>query len=321
MVLSADGEAHQRYREPHNRGLSASSVATLRPFIAERTTRIVDGFAGDGGAELVGALARRLPGEVIGHLLGLDPVDVPAVVRGGYRATELFFRPMESDDQIEAAREIAEVQHLMDGYVRRRRAEPRADLITGFVRALAPEAGELTREQRGEVVSSLQNLMLAGHLTTSALMGTMLAYLLRHREQWETLCARPELIPDAVEECARFDAPIQGFRRRVTRPTTLGGTRLAAGDTVFVSFGAANRDPAQFARPDHLDIHRRPERHLGFGHGVHACPGARLARAQLATVLEELTRRLPSAHLRPDAAVRMRPTLIHRSPERLDVRW
>lgn len=152
-------------------------------------------------------------------------------------------------------------------------------------------------------------------------MGTMLSHLLGHREQWETLCARPALIPDAVEECARFDAPIQGFRRRATRPVVLGGTQVAAGDTVFVSFGAANRDPAQFADPDRLDIFRRPERHLGFGHGVHACPGARLARAQLGTVLDELTRRLPGARLRPDAPIRMLPTLIHRSPERLEVQW
>ncbi|KIH99199.1 cytochrome P450 [Streptomonospora alba] len=322
VVLSSDGEAHHRYRAPHTRGLSAARVASVQDFIGERTARIVDGLAAEDGADLVENLARRLPGEVIGRLLGLEAQDVPAVVRGGYRATELAFRPMEAEDQVAAAREIARLQHRMDDYVRSRHAEPRDDLITEFVSALAPAgARELTREQRGECVSSLQNLLLAGHLTTSALMASMLLHLLRHREQWEALCARPELIPDAVEECARFDSPIQGFRRRAAADTSLGGTRLPQGAVVFVSFGAANRAPARFARPDRLDVTRRPRGHLGFGHGVHACPGARLARAQLTTVLHELTRRLPGARLAPEARVRMLPTMIHRSPERLDVRW
>ncbi|GAB3458649.1 cytochrome P450 [Streptomonospora sediminis] len=321
VVLSSDGAAHRRYREPHTRGLSASRVDALHGFITERTARLVDGLAGDGGADLVERLAQRLPGQVMGHLLGLDPADVPAVVRGGYRASELVLRPMAADDQVAAAREIAGLQHVMDGYVGSRHAEPRDDLITGFVHALAPDTAELTREQRGECVSSLQNLLLAGHRTTSALMGSMLLHLLRHREQWEALCERPELIPDAVEECARFDAPIQGFRRRATRATVLGGTELPEGATVFVSFGAANRDPARFRRPDRLDITRRPQGHLGFGHGVHACPGARLARAQLSAVLHELTRRLPGARLRPEARIAMEPSLIHRSPERLEVQW
>ncbi|MUL40540.1 cytochrome P450 [Streptomonospora sp. PA3] len=321
VVLSSDDAAHRRYRRPHTRGLSAARVDALVGTIGERTARIVDGFAAEGRAELVGRLARVLPGEVIGHLLGLDEQDVPRVVRCGYLAAELLFRPMEPGEQVAAAREIAAVQHLMDGYVRSRRAEPRDDLITAFVRALAPGTGELTRDQRAECVSSLQNLLIAGHLTTSALMASMLLHLLRHREQWEALCEGPELIPDAVEECARYDSPIQGFRRRARRATNLGGTELQEGDVVFVSFGAANRDPAHFPRPDRLDITRRPRHHLGFGHGVHACPGARLARAQLCAVLAELTRRLPGLRLEPDARISMVPTLIHRSPRRLDVRW
>ncbi|MDT0302601.1 cytochrome P450 [Streptomonospora wellingtoniae] len=321
VVLSSDGPAHRRYRAPHTRGLSAARVDAAQDFIRRRAADLVDGLAADGGADLVERLARVLPGEVIGHLTGLDPGDVPAVVRGGYLATDLALRPLDSGDQVAAAEEIARLQRRMDGYVRSRRAEPRDDLITVFVQALAPEAGELTREQSGECVSSLQNMLLAGHLTTSALMASTLLHLLRRREQWEALCEDPGLIPDAVEECARFDSPIQGFRRRAVRETALGGTTLPEGAVLFVSFGAANRDPARFPQPDRLDITRRPQRHLGFGHGVHACPGARLARAQLTAVLHELTRRLPGARLDPDARISMLPTMIHRSPDRLDVRW
>jgi cytochrome P450 len=135
------------------------------------------------------------------------------------------------------------------------------------------------------------------------------------------LCAHPELIPAAVEEAARYDTAVQGFRRITTRPVTLAGTDLPAGAEVFVAFGAANRDEARYDRPDVFDITRAPTRHLAFGHGAHACPGAKLARDQVRIALETLTRRLPGLRLTPDRPVTMLPTLIHRSPQRLDLIW
>ncbi|WP_308249965.1 cytochrome P450 [Sphaerisporangium fuscum] len=320
-VVSSDGAAHQRYRAPLVKGLSPTRVAALAPFADERAEALVDGFAEDGRVELVEAYAKRLPGEVIGRVLGLDAGDVPQALSASHRAEELLFQPMPPDEQVRAAREVAALRHVFDRYARSRRESPRDDMITEMVRALAPGDGEPTDEQRNEVVSNLANFLLAGHLTTTALIGTAVLNLLRHRDQWELLCERPELAPAAVEEAARFDAPVQAFHRTVARPVTLAGVELPAGASVLVAFGSANRDETRFDRPDVFDITRRPVRHVAFGHGVHACPGSQLAREQVRVTLETLARRLPGLRLAPGEPVVMQPTLIHRSPEALHLVW
>ncbi|MEU6878458.1 cytochrome P450 [Streptomyces sp. NPDC046712] len=328
-VVSTDGAAHRRHRAPINRGLSAGRVAALTPYAEEVATALVDGFADDGHTELMSAYARKLPGAVIGRLIGLDPADVPAAVHGGHRAEQLLFRPMAEYEQIAAAEDVVALQRLLDRYARARRADPRDDLCSAMVAALAPDTGlgpgtrELSPDQRGELVSNLQNFLIAGHLTTTALIGTALFHLLRRRDQWELLRARPELIPGAVEEAARFDTAVQGFRRTTTRPVILAGTELPAGATVFVAYGSANRDEARHEDADVFDITRPPSptRHVSFGHGAHGCPGSQLARTQLRLTLELFLRRFPGLRLAKDREVVMRPTLIHRSPLELHLTW
>lgn len=310
VVLSADGDEHRRVREPLVRGLSPRRVAAAVPFVERRAAELVASFAGDGRVELMSRYARVLPGEVIGHLLGLDPADVPAVIRGSYRAEELVFTPMEPDEQVAAAHEVAGMKRLLEALVRGRDGDPGDDLTGEMIRAIEPY---------GTLISNLQNLLLAGHLTTTALIGTAVLHLLRDRDQWELLCRRPELAAAAVEEAARHDAPVQGFRRVATRPVTIAGTDLPAGAHVFVAFGAAGRDPDAHARPDAFDITREPARHLAFGHGAHACPGAQLAREQVRISLVTLARELPG--LRLAGPVETQPNLIHRSPEELILTW
>ncbi|WP_235033098.1 cytochrome P450 [Streptomyces sp. WAC05374] len=324
-VVSTDGAAHRRHRAPLNSGLSAARVAALLPYAAEVADDLVDGFADDGRTELMASYAGKLPGAVVGRLLGLDPADVPAAVHGGHRAEQLLFRPMSETEQVAAAEEVVALQHLLDGYIRDRRAHPRDDLCSSLVAALAPGTGELTMDQRHELVATLQNFLIAGHLTTTALIGTTLLHLLRNPGQWDLLCDKPELIPAAVEEAARYDTAVQGFRRTTTRPVTLAGTRLPAGATVFVAYGSANRDETRYERADAFDITRsltRPHvRHLAFGHGAHGCPGSQLARAQLRLTVELFARRLPGLRLAEGHDVVMRPTLIHRSPQELHLTW
>lgn len=308
VVLTADGDDHRRLREPLSRGLSPKRVAALLPFIAGRAGELVAGFAGEGRVEFMGRYARVLPGEVIGHVLGIDPADVPALIEGSYRAEDLVFRPMDTAEQVAAAQQVAGMKRVLDAHVRNR--EPGDDLRGEMTRAIGPH---------GTLISNLQNILLAGHLTTTALIGTAVLHLLRDREQWKMLCGRPELIPAAVEEAARYDTAIQGFRRVTTRPVTVAGTELPEGAHVFVAFAAAGRDPDAHERPDVFDITREPARHLAFGHGVHACPGAQLAREQVRITLEILTRELPG--LRLGEPVEMLPSLIHRSPEELVLTW
>ncbi|MCM9077452.1 MULTISPECIES: cytochrome P450 [Streptomyces] len=322
-VVSSDGAAHRRHRAPLNRGLSAARVAALLPYARACAEELTDGFAADASAELVEAYARRLPGMVVGRLIGLDPADVPAAVHGGYRAEELLFRPLPPEGQVAAAEDVVALQHLLDGYVRDRRAHPRDDMCSTMVAALAPGDAELTLEQRHELVTSLQNLLIAGFLTTSALIGTMLLHLLGDRRQWRMLRDDPSLVPAAVEEAVRHDTAIQAFRRTTTRPVTLAGTKLPAGATVLVAYGSANRDEERYERAREFDVTRPVNRqHLAFGYGTHGCPGSQLARDQLRLTLELFLRRMPGLRLDPDRPrPRMRPTLIHRSPQALYVTW
>lgn len=319
VVVTADGAQHQELRAPIVRGLSPARVAAVLPYAAERAAALVDGFVEDGHVELMSAYAMRLPGEVIGRIVGLDPADVPGVVRGGHRAEELLFRPLTEDEQIAAAEDVVAMQHTLERYVRERYAQPREDLCTELIASVTGD--EPTLEHRHQLVAHLQNLLLAGHLTTTALIGTTVLHLLSHPGQWELLCAEPDRIPAAIEEAARYDTALQGFRRVTTRPVTLAGTELPAGATLFVAYGAANRDEERYERPDTFDITRAPGRHLAFGLGVHSCPGSQLAREQLRLTLEELTRRLPGLRLAQDRPVTMRPTMIHRSPYALHLTW
>ncbi|MGA4838851.1 cytochrome P450 [Streptomyces sp. G45] len=329
VVVTADGPAHRRLRAPITRGLGPARVAALAPYAAERAAALVDAFAGDGRAELMAAYATRLPGEVIGRLLGFDPADVPTVVRGVHSTERLLFRPLPEGEQVAAAHDIVALRRLLDGYVRDRYAAPRDDLCGEFVTSLGRDEGEdgdmgaLTDARRAELVAHLNNFLIAGHLTTTALIGTALLHLLRHRDQWRLLCAEPERIPAAVEEAARYDTALQGFRRITTRAVTLAGTELPAGAELLVAFGAAGRDGARHPRPDAFDITRpATARHLAFGLGAHACPGAQLAREQVRLTLALFARRFPGLRLDDDRPpVTMRPTLIHRAPEALHVTW
>ncbi|MFJ8159791.1 cytochrome P450 [Streptomyces sp. NPDC096136] len=322
-VVSCDGAAHRRHRAPLNRALSTARSAALLPYARECARELVAEFAGAGSAELVEAYARKLPGLVVGRLVGLDPADVPAAVHGGYRAEELLFRPLAPREQVAAAADVVALQQLLDGYVRERRARPREDLCSDLASAAAPPGAALGLEERHELVAHLQNLLIAGFLTTGALIATTLLHLLSDRRQWELLCSDPALVPAAVEEGLRFDTAIQAFRRVTTRPVELAGTELPAGAALLVAYASANRDGRRYEDAGVFDV-RRPggPPHLAFGHGPHACPGAHLARGQLRLTLELFTGALPGLRLdgtRP--APRMRPTLIHRSPEALHVTW
>lgn len=322
VVLTSDGALHRQLREPLLRGLAPSRVAAVLPYAAERAAALVDAFAADGRVELMSAYATKLPGDVIGRIAGLDPAVVPAVVQGVLSTGELLLRPLDEAGQTAAVEDVAVMRRLLDACVRDHRVRPRESLCGELIASVAPGGGgQLTPGQRQRVVARLVNALLGGVPTTAALIGTTVLHLLRDRRQWELLCDRPERIPAAVEEAARYDGPVQGLRRVTTRAVTLAGTELPAGSSLFVAFGSADRDGARHPRPETFDVGRAPAGHLAFGSGTHSCPGRRLAVEQVRIALEELTRRLPGLRLAEGEPVTMRPSLIARSPEALHLTW
>ena len=284
VVVNSDGAAHRRYRAPLLAGLTPARVARVVPFIEERAAALVEGFAADGQVEFIGRYASVLASETIGRLIGLEPQDVAKAVYGTSQALVMYFFPVGEEHKAVAAREFAEMRAMIDAYVRRRHADPRDDLCSALVQALAPDGGELTVDQRHEIASNVLNLFIAGFITATPLLGTMVLNLLRHREQWEHLCAQPDLIPAAVEEATRYDTSMQSVRRVTTAPVRLSGVEIPAGATLLVALASANRDPDVHDRPDAFDIDRPTTsdaapaaRHVSFGHGPHACVGAQLS--------------------------------------------
>jgi hypothetical protein len=210
------------------------------------------------------------------------------------------------DEQVEIAAGMAEFWRYCEALAEDRRAHPRDDFTSDLVHTPDRDGKPLTQQ---EVATILFGLLLAGHETTTNLLGHAVRRLLEHRESWEALCADPTLIPGAVEEVLRYDSSVIHWRRRTTRPVELSGVELPEGADVLVSIGAANRDPEVFADPDRFDIRRREaSEHLSFGNGPHYClgaparpaGGARRAGGAHRRAAEPAARARPGLHVPPD---------------------
>jgi cytochrome P450 len=250
--------------------------------------------------DLIEHFAACIPVDVIGNLLG-----VPAAERGPLRDWSLaILSALEPTPGAEVlARGNAAVVDFK-AYLRtlvaerrRRPGDPRFDVLTRLIQ------GEGGGERLGET-ELLHNcifLLNAGHETTTNLIGNGAHALLTQREQWQRLVDDASLLGTAVEELLRFESPLQLNNRLASAPLRVGGVELPAGSFVTLAIGSANRDPAHFAAPDRLDIGRKPNPHLAFGQGAHACAGMNVARLEARIAFGRLCARFPGLHLRPGA--------------------
>lgn len=284
---------HTRLRRLVHKAFTPRRVESLRSSIETLCDDLLDQAAARGGMEAIEDFAVPLPVAVVSELLG-----VPASERGSLRAwSESIVAMYELAPTAETARRAVEASaefttFLLDLAAHRRR-EPADDLLTALVHA--EEAGETLSE--AELVASCVLLLNAGHEATVNGLGNGLWALLRHPDQMAALAADPGLAGSAVEEILRWDTPLQLFRRWVLEDVEMQGIRLRPGERVGVLLGAANRDPAVFARPDDFEIRRGPSPHLAFGAGIHFCLGAPLARLELTIAFQRLLSRFPRLRL------------------------
>jgi cytochrome P450 len=319
-----DGEEHRRLRGPAASGVASNSVDVIEPYIRHRAGELIDAFAGDGHTEFISSYADRLPVNVIGHYFGFDPTDHVPMGRDSRTAASIVMghRFASDQEQIEAARAWVRTEEVIARYLTDRRDAPRDDLTSTLLAAYAPGTGPLSPQLLDHLVALLFGVYLPGHITTSAILGNGIVRLLSHPDQWRLLCERPELIPNAVEEIARYDTPTHVFRRVTTRETVLAGHTLPAGTELAVWLAAANRDEDAIDRAEEFDITRPPRTgHVVFGHGAHFCPGAALARREVEITLRLLTERLPTLRLAPDQTFTYRPSLDHRGPLAVHLEW
>lgn len=315
-MLGIDPPEHTRLRSLVSKAFTPRRVRALRPRIESRIDELLGAVGSRGEMDVMYDLAEPLPAIVIAELLGVPPEDHRRIKRWSGDLLVSAEGPLQGEriPRLRAARE--QFTRYFEATIAARRREPRDDLISAMI------AAQVERDalSDGELVAACMLLLVAGHETTTNLIGNGLLALLRHPEQWERLRADPALDERAVEECLRFDPPVQLTARLATEDVEFRGTPIGAGALVSVSIGAANRDPEVFDAPERFDVARDPNPHLGFGHGVHFCLGAGLARLEGRLALRALADRLPELALVEEGVAR-RPAFLLRGLSRLPVRF
>ncbi|MFE0681254.1 cytochrome P450 [Streptomyces sp. NPDC058961] len=317
-MLSSDAPDHTRLRKLVTRAFTPRRVDELAPRVQEMTDGFVDAMlaAPDRRADLVEALSFPLPITVICELIG-----VPALDQDAFRHwSNISLSAPLLEDRLAASRST-------NGYLKRlledKRAQPGDDLISALIHTADQEGGD--RLSQNELLGMAWVLLVAGHETTVNLISNGMLALLRHPDQLAALRADFDgLIDNAVEEMLRYDGPVETPTYRFTRePVDIAGTLVpGGGDLVLVALADADRDPARYPEPDRFDIRRDARGHVAFGHGIHYCLGAPLARLEARIAVRTLLDRCPDLALDIDpAALPWRTGMMIRGPQRLPVRW
>jgi cytochrome P450 len=318
-LLTADPPAHTRFRKLVSLAFSMKRVDSMEPYIRSIVTELIDGFAAKRECEFVRDFAVPLPVAVIAEQIGMSRADTPTVKRWSDAFADRLGGMISRERELECAREVVEFQHFMKGKLDERRARPADDLLSDLVNARVEDERPL---DDAELLSILQQLMVAGNETTTSTLAGGLLLLIRNPAQLAKVRADPSLIPNMVEEMLRLESPTAGLWRVVRRDTELGGVRLAAGSMLMLRFAAANRDPSKFEAPDAFDVARRnANRHLAFGRGIHMCIGNMLARKELTVAFGELLRRLDDIRLDEGNDLRHVPNMLLRGLSRLAIRF
>jgi len=290
-MVTSDQPDHTRLRGLVSRAYTARRVEQLRPRIQEITDELLDAVAPLGKAEMVEALAFPLTVAMMCELLGIPYEDRDEFQRWSVA----MLKPSFDKSSVESAKVAHEA---LAGYLAKLAEQKREDPKDDLLSAMAAARDDEQRLTDKELVSTAVLLFIAGHETSVNLLGTGLYNLLRHPDQLEALRADQGLLPGAVEELLRYDGPVTvGLFRYTKEDVEIAGVRIPKGQQVVLSLGAANRDPSQFDRPDELDVTRERNPHLGYGHGIHFCIGAALARVEAQIAIGTLLDRLPDIRL------------------------
>ncbi len=298
-LVFSDPPLHTRVRRLIMGALNQRAIARMEAGLVTLVEGLLDRMAGKARVDLIDDFAAEIPIEVIGNLL-----DVPRAERGPLRGWSLAIlsalEPAPDTALLERGnRAVREFLDYLKVLVAARRKHP-GDYETDVLTRLIQGESDGERLTETELYHNCIFLLNAGHETTTNLIGNGMSSLFAHRGELERLVAEPGLIATAVEELLRFEPPLQLNNRLATADIRLGTATIPAGTFITLGIGAANRDPDQFPDPDRLDVGRKPNRHVAFGHGDHACAGMNVARLEARIAIGRLLARFP--RIRPDGA-------------------
>ena len=314
-MLTMDAPDHTRVRKLVNKAFTPRRIAALRGRIESIVDELLAPLAGCDRFDVIDAVAAPLPAIVIAELLGVPPEDHRQFKAWAADIVAGIGRPTIGARQTEAILPLAKLFAYLGEIIAMRRRAPQDDLISAMV--LAQEENDALSDS--ELLATSNLLLIAGHETTTNLIGNGLLALLREPDEMERLRGDMSLLPTAIEEMLRYDGPVQATVRVAVEGIELDGHAIDAGSLILVGIGAANHDPEVFDEAERLDVGRDPNPHLGFGFGAHFCLGAPLARLEADIAFRALLERFPRMALE-DEAPAYRPNPILRGLTRLPVR-
>jgi cytochrome P450 len=294
-LFTADPPVHTRHRKLLSKALSPRRVRALEPHIRTIAEDLLEGFADQGVVDLIPQFAVPLPVTVIADVLGVEREDMWTFKEWGDLMISGNIDILSHEQRRNVARAVVELHQYFVPRIEDRRRTPRDDLLSEMVNASEPGEAPLTTP---ELLPIIDQVLLAGHETTTNLIGNGMLVLLRDPDLADRLRGDLTLVEAFVEEVLRWDPPIQCTYRRATRNADVLGVEVKEGDMVVPLWGAGGYDATQFPEPERFDIDRpNLRRHMGFGHGPHFCAGAELARLEARIAFEFLLTRLPGLRL------------------------
>ena len=322
-LLTADAPVHTRNRKLVNLAFSALRVNAIEKDMRVKSIELIEAIADAGECEFVKEFAVPLPVAMIAQQIGLDN-DPAQVKEWSDAAVDRFSQMIDRERQLDCARQFVDYQRYMKAKIDDRRANGGDDLLTDLVEARVEGETPLTDP---EIMSIMQQFMVAGNETTTSTLAGGLLQLIRNPDQMALAKAAaggrdPKTIQNLVEESLRYETPTAGMWRVVTNDTELGGVSLAKGSMLQLRYAAANRDPAKYENPDAFDIARTNARsHLAFGKGPHMCVGNMLSRKEMFVAFDELLERLIDFEVTVDDQVTVFPNVLLRGIINLPIRF
>ena len=318
-----DPPSHKQVRNFLKDAFTPKRIKWLEPYVRTIVTNSIDSFIAKGETNLVADMLYETPAQILLTFLGIPQDDIEKVKVWSAGRALLTWGKL-SDEEI-----IAQMPDFID-YLRYC-----YDLVDTLEENLDNNSDDYTSEllrrlrtenpegfDKNRIVITIFGLLMAGHETTTNQSGLGIRALLNNRDAWNEIIEKPELIPNAVEEIIRYDSSVISWRRVTNKDVEICGVKIPEGEQLLIMLGSANRDEAHFENADSFDIHRKnANQHMSFGHGIHYCLGAPLARLELKIMLEELSQRLPNLDLVENQSYTYSANTSHRGPSSLWVKW